>query len=1536
MGGVTLPGILDCGSTRDFISKSVVDKHPDTFAKKRHDGSLHIKTAIQAKDALRKLVTVDTISSVFGANIPVTYTTLDLPDGIEVILGMPFLHQVGGEINFENDMFKFRRTDGADKESVSLSPHEAVPLDADVYAAVASADVLGRKRSRVLRQRMLDAEKELLSDRQWREKYLRNKETLADGVSRNDALPSVRRKSHRKRGVKVVRPEDERAASFLISARKLRRLVRRKKIDVLGRLLVQAVTTGSSTPETSITERCLAVVSKDCDDASEPCPDPTSDGSTASACTENPPASQRPELITLTTAAKKGSSNGRTKHNNVPTATESDNYDTKFEDCVMKQPKAVRALLRRFFGKPFADDLPDGIPKSRGEYDLRMEFKAGADQRKSPCLPLTPQEIEELRAQLSYLLRKGWIIPCDAKRPCSILFTRKKSGALRLCCDFRTLNEVVLDEDYRLPRLDELSTALRGATHISTLDLSHGYWQIPVAEEFRKHLSIKTPLGTYAFTVSPMGFANSGCNFMRYMCSVFKDMLFAKGCGVVVFLDDIAVYARSEAEHLEILEKVIQRLADNDLYANVGKCSFLRTEVPYMGYIFSGTHVKPDPAKTEAVREWERPTSKRGVRAFLGLTGYNRQFVRMYSTIAKPLTALTKKGVPFVWTKSQDEAFLRLKKALLSEPVLALYDPDRPCVIDTDANQWATGGVIYQKQDDGLLHPVCYESRCMSDAQRRYPVHDQELLAVVTMLKKHRNMLLNGKPLTVVTDHITLRNIRTQKKIGRVQAGWLSTLAEFGRMDIIYRPGKRHTAADGLSRKWDDEREAATVDQELSYMEFFKDARVAGRIAEGAELRLPLPDVDNDIAPGLPDHDHLIPSSHMPPLTASTCTYLSADTVPMDTRLPCADDYMWDRILGDVSSSRFSPAYAAFLSARVLPDHDFVCMGEDVDVGDVEMPISGPPSPRDMNDGGIVFEGGDNAVDDPSNDDTAAPSPMEIEGEPVFAEVEIVPDSTSAIDDEDDKGDPIPIDLGTIDMKIFKKQLTDALDEDAHAKRFKILTTANPGYRIRGWFMHEGILYYVDEDSLGDPIQRVYIPFVHTLRTAVLASSHDNGESGHCDADRMYSHLRERVVWKGLHQSCVRYVRTCDTCRRHKDSTLAPAGFIMPHAVPTRPFSHMVMDFIVGLPKSNSGCTAAVLWACQLTKTCFIDPLPPPADATATLRSFRTTVYRHYGLPDELGADRGSQMCSHFFRACMDAFGTKLKLTSGYNPKAMGEIERHVRTTKTALRCFCSSNQRTWDEHTLDVEIAGNRTVTKTTGLSPFTMTKGYAPRFACDAVVPVRRMDVPAADNFIRRMKMADRIAKDAIAVNQMTSTSRVNVHRRGDVTYAPGDWVMLTTKDFSRNDKDRNPSDKLAARWCGPFQVVKKVGPLTYEINLPPTMSRIHNRFHVEKMREYYRNLPEFASRPEPAKAVDDDYDEQARVDIDRIVQKRTVRGVLQYQVHYTGGDNNDREWLRPEQIDRLEELLEVFTTAAARSATSKKRRRKNSGSSDPSFRS
>ena len=456
----------------------------------------------------------------------------------------------------------------------------------------------------------------------------------------------------------------------------------------------------------------------------------------------------------------------------------------------------VRHRVLAPYADVFPDDLPPGLPPSR-EIDHRIELVPGATPPSRPTYRLSAAELTELKKQLAELSAAGFIRPSKSPFGAPILFVKKKDGSMRMCVDYRALNNVTIKNSYPLPRVDELFDRLQGAKLFSKIDLRSGYHQIRIADEDVPKTAFRTRYGHYEFLVLPFGLTNAPATFMHLMQQTFRQHL---DKFVLVFLDDILIYSKTREEHEQHVRKVLDILRSNKLYAKESKCEFFRSEVEFLGHHIGRDGVKMMEDKVQAVREWPVPTKVQHVRQFLGTAGYYRRFIRNFSELAAPLSDLTKNDQPWQWGIQQQQAFDRIKEAMASGPVLVLPDPEKPFVVHTDASGFAVGAVLQQDQGQGL-QPIAFLSKKMLPAETRYPVHEQELLAIIHALRTWRHYL-DGRKFIVRTDHKSLKYLKTQPQLSGRQSRWKDILAQYN-FDIEYVEGKDNVVADGLSRRFD-------------------------------------------------------------------------------------------------------------------------------------------------------------------------------------------------------------------------------------------------------------------------------------------------------------------------------------------------------------------------------------------------------------------------------------------------------------------------------------------------------------------------------------------------------------------------------------------------------------------------------------------------------------------------------------------------------------------------------------------------------------
>ncbi|XP_040195295.1 uncharacterized protein LOC120928256 [Rana temporaria] len=478
----------------------------------------------------------------------------------------------------------------------------------------------------------------------------------------------------------------------------------------------------------------------------------------------------------------------------------------------MERAKTQLLKWRMAFSK---NEFDVGLAKS-AEHKIRLEEDKPFRERVRR-IPLG--DLEDLREQLAELKRTGIIRESRSPYASPIVVVRKKNGSLRLCIDYRTLNRRTIPDQYTTPRIEDALQSLSGAKWFSVLDLKSGYYQIPMHPEDREKTAFITPVGFFEFNRMPQGLSGAPATFQRLMEKTVGDMNLIE---VLVYLDDVIVFGRTLEEHEERLEKVLSRLHEEGLKLSMEKCKFYQSSVSYLGHIVSAEGVATDPQKLDAVTSWPRPTNVTELRSFLGFCSYYRRFVEGFAKIAHPLTELLKnqegagsdpdgpgkpkegprkkkESIEDQWTTQCEEAFVQLKRSLTTAPVLAYADPARPYELHVDASRDGLGGVLYQEYD-GHLRPIAYVSRSLTPAERNYPTHKLEFLALKWAVVDKLRDYLYGAEFVIKTDNNPLTYLLTTAKLDATGHRWLAALSGFT-FSLKYRPGVGNRDADALSRR---------------------------------------------------------------------------------------------------------------------------------------------------------------------------------------------------------------------------------------------------------------------------------------------------------------------------------------------------------------------------------------------------------------------------------------------------------------------------------------------------------------------------------------------------------------------------------------------------------------------------------------------------------------------------------------------------------------------------------------------------------------
>jgi hypothetical protein len=451
--------------------------------------------------------------------------------------------------------------------------------------------------------------------------------------------------------------------------------------------------------------------------------------------------------------------------------------------------------FRHLFEKEADEDaLPPHQP-----WDHEIKIKEGMELKKEPLRPMSAEKAEYVRKYVDEGLRKRHIRESEspAGYPLHIV---PKGDEWRVCVDYRGLNDATVKNSYPLPLIHELQDRLQGAQWFTAFDIPGAYNRIRIKAGHEWKTAFRTRFGLYEYLVMPFGLTNAPATFQAYINNVLRKYL---DVFVVVYLDDILVYSKTYDEHVRDVRKVLQALADAKMKIKPEKTEFHKTEVKFLGYIVSREGLKMDQKKVEAVTSWPKPNTVKEVQSFLGFANFYRQFIKDYSKVAAPLTELTKKDKVFEWTAEAEEAFQELKTRFSTEPILVIFDPSKPSVVETDASDKAIGACLSQADDKGKLRPVAYLSRKFTPAESNYEVHDKELLAIIEAFR-HWRVYLEGQAheTKCISDHQNLtRFLSTHIMTGR-QMRWYQDIATFN-MKIHYRKGSENARADAMSRRED-------------------------------------------------------------------------------------------------------------------------------------------------------------------------------------------------------------------------------------------------------------------------------------------------------------------------------------------------------------------------------------------------------------------------------------------------------------------------------------------------------------------------------------------------------------------------------------------------------------------------------------------------------------------------------------------------------------------------------------------------------------
>ena len=401
------------------------------------------------------------------------------------------------------------------------------------------------------------------------------------------------------------------------------------------------------------------------------------------------------------------------------------------------------------------------------------------------------KELDKQVGILKKVERSEWASP--------MVIVPKPDGCVRICSDYKvSINKVVEDTPYPLPTADDIFSTLAGGQAFTKIDLSNTFNQLKVDESSSQYLTINTTKGRFQPTRLPYGIKTAPLMFQNVMDQVLHGIP-----GVCCYIDDILITANSEAEHLQRLETVLQRLESQGIRAKHAKCSFLMSEVDYLGHKIDAIGIHPLTDRVESMRNAKVPENLTELRQLLGLINYYGKFLNQLSTTLVPLHSLLRADSEWKWTTDCDATVKTVKEQLTGDQLLIHYDPNKPLVLSCDASAYGVDAVLSHIMPDGSERPIAFSSRTLTKSERNYAQLEKEALSIIFGVKKFHNYLY-GRKFSLLTDHRALTTIFGPRKGVPTLAAlglqrWALILMAYD-YDITYRQSEEHSNADFLSR----------------------------------------------------------------------------------------------------------------------------------------------------------------------------------------------------------------------------------------------------------------------------------------------------------------------------------------------------------------------------------------------------------------------------------------------------------------------------------------------------------------------------------------------------------------------------------------------------------------------------------------------------------------------------------------------------------------------------------------------------------------
>jgi hypothetical protein len=437
-------------------------------------------------------------------------------------------------------------------------------------------------------------------------------------------------------------------------------------------------------------------------------------------------------------------------------------------------------------------------------YDHKIVLEKNVIFEYTSLYKMFEKELKIVKKYLENNLEKKFIIASRSSFVSSIMFMKKTDKSLRFCVDYKKLNQLIKKNKYSLSLIDETLTHLDKTKYFTKLNIRQTFHRIKIANaEFEDLTIFRIRFDAYKYRVLSFELCNESAIYQHYMNDVFFDYLDEF---VSIYIDDILIYSNFKKKHIEHVKKILQRLRDADLQADIDKCEFSVHEIKYLELIVDRDEIRMNSKKIETILQWATSQNLKQIQRFLEFCNFYKRFIINFAKIVKSLIKLIRKNVSFIWSDACKRAFELLKRTVIEASILTHFDLKKQIYIKSDSSNFVFAEILSQMKKNDELHFVTFFSKNLVSIECNYEIYDKELLTIVRCFEQWRFELLFTKSnvfVKILIDHKNLKYFMFTKQLNRRQSRWTQFLIDF-HFIISYLSEKFNEKANSLIRRAND------------------------------------------------------------------------------------------------------------------------------------------------------------------------------------------------------------------------------------------------------------------------------------------------------------------------------------------------------------------------------------------------------------------------------------------------------------------------------------------------------------------------------------------------------------------------------------------------------------------------------------------------------------------------------------------------------------------------------------------------------------